>query len=43
MNNLFPNLLPDLSGLGEPSGLFSKLVMGVTACKAVWFSLMATA
>jgi hypothetical protein len=33
----------NLSGLGEPSPLFSKLVMGVTAWMAVWFSLMATA
>lgn len=32
-----------LSGLGEPSCLFSKLVIGVTAWMAVWFSLMATA
>lgn len=33
----------DLSGLGEPSCLFSKLVMGVTAWMADWFSRMATA
>lgn len=36
-------LKPDLSGLGEPSGLFSKLVIGVTAWMAVWFNRMATA
>lgn len=41
--NPFTSSMPDLSGLGEPSGLFSKLVMGVTACMAVWFSRMATA
>lgn len=32
-----------LSGFGEPSCLFSKLVMGVTAWMADWFSRMATA
>ena len=35
--------MADLSGLGEPSGLFSKLVIGVTAWMADWFSRMATA